>query len=461
MTVELLRWGALLDNMEKVAEPTGLLLSVENGYNPVDGSIVVSADVPLEWEAWFATPDGTDAVNPLDDADAGLHRYHYLRVWTGGGAGAAVDHPIDVNNPVPLGATGLTAEFSANGLPGDYWIVSARPNTPTEVTPWNLLDGARPVGPRRLVAPLALVSWQGRDPDDVLDCRHRFRPLCRIPGCCRVTVGDGRISHGDVDSIREAVERLPAEGGEICLQAGDFVEHVEIVGRRNVTITGCGRETRWSGEPGRTDPLLRLTNCVDTAVRAIAMTGSASTALVAERGGGNGRLRRTKIEHVSFTIADAGAVAAFDVDDFEIRRCRVNLVEMSASLSQDELIGRAAALFLSGDDLTIERCEVRAEVARPHVDGGRRSAHRRRIGTGDHPWQRHRRRQRPRHHARLGAVRRGRRRRRDRVGGRFHRPGTCRIERLPVLRWKVDRLVPDESVRRRSRVPAPAGHSGT
>lgn len=138
MTVELLRWGAFLDNTEKAAEPTGLLLRVENGFDPAGSSILVAAEPPLAWETWFTTPEGQAALNPRDDVTA--NTYFFLRVWTGGGAAGAVDHPMDVGNPVPLGETGLTATFTAGGLPGDYWVAAARPNTPTAVTPWALLD---------------------------------------------------------------------------------------------------------------------------------------------------------------------------------------------------------------------------------------------------------------------------------------------------------------------------------
>ncbi len=378
MTVEVLRWGALLDNREKVAEPTGLLLSVENGFDPSDGSILVSAEVPAAWDAWFATPQGQEAINPRDDAEAGLETYFFLRVWTGGGEGSAVDHDMDVGNPVELGETGLTATFSADGLPGDYWIVSARPNTPTEVTPWDLLDGAAPNGPRRLLAPLALLPWDGPTPGQAIDCRHRFRPLCRVGGCCRVTVGDGHISHGDVTSIQEAVARLPLDGGEICIHPGDYTEHVTITGRSNITITGCGRDTRWFGEAARADPLLRLTDCSGIVVRRIAMTATAAEAVLSEKTaeGAHGDLL---LEDLRVTISDAGAVAAFEIDSATLRRCRVALTAMSAALSQDDILGRAAAFFLSGNDLTVEHCRIEAPdppdrlhlpVGGIHIGGG-------------------------------------------------------------------------------------------
>ena len=113
MTVEVMRWGVLLDNGEKVAEPTGLLLQVETGYDPVDDSILVTAEVPQEWDDWFNSADGQAAINPLDDATSGQETYFFCRVWTGGGdAGSAVDHAIDLTSPVSPSGTELVRSIA-------------------------------------------------------------------------------------------------------------------------------------------------------------------------------------------------------------------------------------------------------------------------------------------------------------------------------------------------------------
>lgn len=366
MTVEVLRWGALLDNTEKAAEPQGLLLSVENGYDPSDDSILVSAAVPQAWDDWFTSADGLASINPLDDALAGLETYFYLRVWTGGGdAGGAVDHAIDTVNPVDLGETGLTALFSGNGMPGDYWIVSARPNTPTRVTPHVLLTGAPPVGPRRLLAPLALIPWTGPVPGDALDCRHRFRPLCRVGGCCRVTVGDGLVSHGDVTSIQEAINRLPPEGGEVCIHEGDYVENVVIDSRQNITITGCGRGTRW-GPMIANNPTLFLSDCEGIHVRRLNMAAGSHQAVLTKTSSG-GKSRALVLEDLRITTSDASAITAIDIEGAIVRRCQVRLQSMSAPLSQDPMAGRTSAIFLAGTDLVVEDCRIDASQVRDRL----------------------------------------------------------------------------------------------
>lgn len=358
MTVEVLRWGTLLDNHEKAAESQGLLLKVENGFDPEDDSILVSAEVPQAWDDWFTSADGVASINPLDDALAGLETYFYLRVWTGGGdAGGAVDHAIDTLNPVDLGETGLTAQFSADGMPGDYWIVSARPNTPTRVTPHALLNGSPPVGPRRLVAPLALIPWIGPVPGEALDCRHRFRPLCKVGGCCRVTVGDGLVSHGDVTSIQEAINRLPTEGGEVCIHEGDYVENVVIEGKQNITITGCGRGTRWISSSA--DATLLLSDCEGIHVRRLTMTAATHQAVLSTTSS-TGRSANLILEDLIVNASDASAISVINIEAAIIRRCQVYLQSMSVALSQDPSAGRTSAIFLDGTELVVEDCRIDA-----------------------------------------------------------------------------------------------------
>ncbi len=366
MTVEALRWGALTENREKVAERQGLLLTVENGYDPSDDSILVSAAVPQAWDDWFTSADGQAAINPLDDATAGLETYFYLRLWTGGGdAGGAVDHAIDTVNPVDLGETGLTALFSGQGMPGDFWIVSARPNTPTRVTPHALLTGAPPVGPHRLLAPLALIPWTGPVPGDALDCRHRFRPLCRVGGCCRVTVGDGLVSHGDVTSIREAIDRLPPEGGEVCIHEGDYTENVAIDGKTNITITGCGRGSRWAPKTANS-PTLTLSDCEGIHVRRLTLAAGAHQAVLSKTSSG-GQSRNLILEDLRITTSDSSAITAIDIDDCTLRSCDVRLQPMSAPLSQDPKAGRTSAIFLAGTDLTVEDCRIDASSVKDRL----------------------------------------------------------------------------------------------
>src|SRR5262249_42060963 len=123
-------------------------------------------------------------------------KYFYLRLWTGGSGNAnAPDHPLTPGASVELLGTGLNVTFSRHGLPRDCWIITARPNTPTVVVPWELMAQAPPAGTRFFFAPLALILWFV-DPEppptvksQVLDCRHKFRPLCEVGEGSKVSTG--------------------------------------------------------------------------------------------------------------------------------------------------------------------------------------------------------------------------------------------------------------------------------
>jgi hypothetical protein len=245
--VEIIPWGAFLPNKEKAAEFQGKLFTVETSFDPEvgSGSLTITRPVPQELDQWSATHKQFES----DRDETERRQYFYLRLWTGGsGDAAGPDHQFAPATPVSLEGTGLSVRFSDFGLPGDFWIIAARPNTPDLVVPWELLDSAPPAGPRYFFAPLALIRWRMGDgailQATVHDCRERFRHLCDLRGCCTLIVGDGVSSHGDFDSIEEAVEALPDSGGEICLLPGQHRANVTITGRRNIIIKGCGNQTR-------------------------------------------------------------------------------------------------------------------------------------------------------------------------------------------------------------------------
>src|SRR5690606_18917837 len=73
-----------------------------------------------------------------------------------------------------------------------------------------------------------------------IDARRKLQRLC-LGGGCAITVGDGKISHGLVDSLSEAVALLPSAGGRICLLPGEHeVTNVVLNGRQDVEIVGAG-----------------------------------------------------------------------------------------------------------------------------------------------------------------------------------------------------------------------------
>ena len=128
--------------------------------------------------------------------------------------------------------------------PRDYWTFAARageiPNPPT------LINNQPPQGIHYHRAPLAELTWTSNSISgvNIEDCRRVFQPLTKVATCCTYRVGDGVKSHGDFTSIQEAINHLPAAGGEICVLPGNYQENVRILGRRNITIKGCGVRSR-------------------------------------------------------------------------------------------------------------------------------------------------------------------------------------------------------------------------
>ena len=243
-TIELLPWGALLPNGEKVAETTGLLVKVQASFDPDTHDISIDTNVPLAFGAAWQQHAAAAAL-------AAGEQFVFMRVWNRGADLATPAKIAFVPNgaAVPLGDTGLRVEFKGTQFRrGDHWVVAARPESRNVVVPWQLMTAREPHGYRRFVAPLGLISW-ALDANNALvgtvidDCRPTFPPLTRIKSCCTYTVGDGVESFGQFASIQNAIEALPTGGGEICVLAGRHVGRIRIVGRRGIRIHGCGHRS--------------------------------------------------------------------------------------------------------------------------------------------------------------------------------------------------------------------------
>jgi hypothetical protein len=176
---------------------------------------------------------------------------------------------VAANTWIPL-ENGIQVEFSkGNYQPGDYWLIPARTATGSIEWPPCGSDGREHQEPNRTVierAPLACISWTEAGGFAIEDCRRCFNNLTTLTdeegaGCCTFRVGDGVTSHGDFTSIGEAVRHLPPEGGEVCVLAGRYFENVEIFDRVDVTIVGCGADTRIASpslKPGSQAPAGKL-----------------------------------------------------------------------------------------------------------------------------------------------------------------------------------------------------------
>ncbi|MCM1982221.1 DUF6519 domain-containing protein [Lyngbya confervoides] len=280
--VEIIPWGALLPNQEKIAELQGQFFTIASSYDPTTQTLTLAQGIDPAWLVWLADhPEYHSDRDPSQE-----QQYFYLRLWTGGsGEATSPDFGFTPTVPVSLPGTGLSVTFSSLGLTGDFWIMAARPNTPALVVPWDLLVSAPPMGPRVYVAPLALIRWQTdengelREPE-VRDCRDRFQPLCQIRGCCTVTVGDGNQSQGLFNALEEAIAFLPPEGGKVCLLPGVHRANVVLENRQNLRISGCGPQTIVQPRPDQVDqPIFRLDGAQDIHLDQMTLVAQSGTAI--------------------------------------------------------------------------------------------------------------------------------------------------------------------------------------
>jgi hypothetical protein len=250
--VEFLPWSALLPDGEKVAGQEGYIDKVANSYDPKAKTFTISGALPANFGTnWQNKPNYQPPVQPAGPPPP--TPFYYLRVWNRG-TDTSSDAEISFTpaaNPASktLGNTGLSIQlYGSVFLPGDYWVIAARPETPAQVWPWalQLLNGIAPMGVRRFFAPLAMLQWSltnGVVTGTIIsDCRIPFKPLTDQDCCCTYTVGDGVTSHGDYDKIQDAVDAMPANGGKICILPGIHRDTVTITGKRNIEICGCGAE---------------------------------------------------------------------------------------------------------------------------------------------------------------------------------------------------------------------------
>jgi hypothetical protein len=130
--------------------------------------------------------------------------------------GVQVEFAIDPDDP--------TGEFKR----GDYWVFAAR----TADGSGEVLSEAPPRGVHHHYCRLAVVNW-GATPEatHVHDCRTIWPPA----RCCTITVRPG-------EDIQAAIDRVPPDGGCVCLLPGLHLIHEPLLidGRQNLVLKGVG-----------------------------------------------------------------------------------------------------------------------------------------------------------------------------------------------------------------------------
>jgi hypothetical protein len=377
--VELLQWGARLDNGEKVAERQGMLSRVATTYDPTSKELILETEVSDDWVTW------------LDDhAGVGETKFLFLRLWDQGGDVVAPLGTLELDysgvGVTDLGSTGLAVDVPNNtGRPGDYWIIAARPSTPDLVTPWKLLDGEAPHGPREYYAPLAVIFF---DVDGetitpfITDGRLKMRPLCES-GCAKVSVGDNKESFGQVSTLQDAIDLLGATGGKICVLPGKHIGTALVdgsVGANDIIIEGCGPrsvlKTIAPSSPtvGVTDnfaqfydPVLRITDAARVQIRDLRIEAHSAVGISVEQSAGN-TCEKILIDNVQvFASGDVNVPSSiFELAAPGIAVMGGRLIDIvDCEVEVDNVASVSSAIVLGGDKLRLHRTRVIA----PEWDG--------------------------------------------------------------------------------------------
>jgi hypothetical protein len=352
--VELLPWSAVLSNNEKVSEVSGFLARVDASYDPDTKEFFLAASVPAGFgEDWLTRLDAND-LKP---------EFFYMRLWN---RGSDTTSPVSIpfsTTPVALGNSGLNVTFSGSDHhPADYWIIAARPASPNRVVPWLLEAGRGPHGIHRYYAPLGVIEWTpgGNNAQGTVihDCREKFPPLTRIRTCCTYTVGDGTHSFGNFTSIQDAINSLPADGGEICLLPGVYTQHFEIINRHDISVHGCGSHTVLMDDGHTKSPVITIKDSQrieirDLAVEALAVIGIqlASSTSAEQRNPG---LQYIDLDNLTIAARDQSAIECRGGRFIRVRRNDIEARQLMGSLDNQSTIGKSPLVFIRADDVLVE-----------------------------------------------------------------------------------------------------------
>lgn len=291
----------------------------------------------------------------------------FFRLWNGielisdfSGGAVALQDGILLN---------FDAVASGKYSPRDYWTFPVRAGEIANAA--TLINHQPPQGIRYHRVPLAELTWNSSSiaTVDIEDCRRIFQPLTKLATCCTYRVGDGVESHGDFTRIQDAIDHLPANGGEVCVLPGNYEENVTIARRRNITIKGCGTRSRvFSPPPGdlpNAFPVIRVVGSQNIKILSLLVEAhDTGVGILIDGPARNVTTRRLRIlPTLDITLENllvrAATLSAIEVEvayNVTIRRCRVEM--------KDTPSARPGVFFIGEDSLIEENVILVADVER-------------------------------------------------------------------------------------------------
>ncbi len=334
-----------------------------------------------EEQGFWRVTYGAEVTLNGDDLQVANERYAeptlpsekvFFRLWNGISAIASFPKATEPAEPQEL-RDGIRLEFDNPDTtyyrPGDYWTFKVRAGEISN--PPILLDDQHPEGINYHRVPLAELNWNAGldisfDDEQIEDCRDIFRPLTQQQGCCTFSVGDGKRSHGDFDSIEEALRHLPKSGGKICLLPGLHEANVIIKEKRNIKIEGCGKHTSViPRKQNRNSSIFRIIDSECIALLDIDLVTLGGTAIVLEATE-VGNLKEIEIGH-NRMIAYKEAIHVKRGLGIHIHHNKIRMLDKE---------GAGVAMYLMAEDSLVERNDIVVIPAKntplpPQFDGGK------------------------------------------------------------------------------------------
>ncbi len=346
-------WVEILDDHRE--------LSGENGDPALRRGVMRKITVVDDKQTISFSPALPADLIPLGGNDTLTTRHTRVKRWDQTGTVRDTNNNVIVNLdaavstgliPVPVTGVwvvlenGIQVQFSLDPTGGgfhcgDYWVSAAR----TADASVEKLTQAPPRGIYRHYARLSVVTFPL--PTELPDCRTHWPPFSG--GCCTYTVGDGKKSRGQFNSIQDAVNALPTEGGRICVLSGTHYANVKLQELSNIHISGCGLQTVIFPVNGRTDEaIFHIEACNGIQLcdlTLVAETGAAIEVLDTEQASLEITIEKNHI------IACTRAIVISSKDDGLFTNAIRIIGNEIAMLNKDN---GEAAIFTAADDVLIE-----------------------------------------------------------------------------------------------------------
>jgi hypothetical protein len=335
------------------------LEAIEYDQNLGHWKVTYGAEVTLNNDNKIELPDpGTETFGSIPLSDKTV----FFRLWNG--IREISDFPENPSDPeLNELRDGIRLEFkdpsTVSYVPGDYWTFPVRAGEVKnkEILIGNEIGGTivgePPEGIHYHRVPLAILNWNSAkdisfDHKEIDDCRDIFRPLISQTVCCSFIVGDGKSTHGDFNSIEEALSHLPSSGGEICLLPGIHETNAVIEGMQDIKIRGCDKRTKViPRESNREAPIFQVVDSHYITLEHMDMVTLGGTAILLQ-GTQLGALQEVEIGH-NRILACKNAVRVESGIAINIHHNKIRMLDKE---------GAEVAIFIMGEDSVIKRNDI-------------------------------------------------------------------------------------------------------